>query len=244
MKKIILTLVLLCAARTSVWAQDASTFHVFPQVADGAQGDGSFYVSTVLATNVNPQAANCTLHLYGGISSRLLGSPSFTLPNSGSFSLQATQSAFGFVLPLTTGYATLSCDRPVTALVGYLHLAASGTVSGAATVFPSPTTMHAQLLVNQTGGTRLALALANDTDAAGTYQVNLVDASGQIVVASSVTVSARSNTARFLDEIVRIPDNFSIGSVSVTSSSAAFSLIGLFFNGNVFFSQPATTFAQ
>ena len=243
MKRIMLAVVWLAVAGVDLRAQSAAVFHVFPQLADGVQADGSYYVSTILATNVNSQPATCSIRLYGGVTSRLFGASSFILPTSGSFNLQATLSAFGSTLPLTTGYATMSCDRPVTALAAYLFLSPLGTVLGAATVFPSPATNHAQLLVNQTGGAKLALALANDTDAAGTYQITLSNSSGQTVATGSTSVAARSNVPRFLDEILKIPDTFSIGAVSITSSDP-FSVLGLFFVGPVFFSQPATTFAQ
>src|SRR5215467_5546802 len=110
MKRIILACIILAMSHIELRAQGAATFHVFPQLADGLQPDGSFFASTILATNVNTQQATCTLHLYGAISTRLLGTPSFTLPTSGSFSLQATVAAFGQALPIATGYATLSCD--------------------------------------------------------------------------------------------------------------------------------------
>jgi hypothetical protein len=93
------------------------------------------------------------------------------------------------------------------------------------------------------GGARLALALANDTDATGTYQLTLLNASGQTVATGSTSLPPRSNSPKFLDEVLTIPSNFSIGAVSITSSDP-FSVLGLFFIGPVFFSQPATTFAQ
>jgi hypothetical protein len=243
MKRIILAVVCLFVAGVDLRAQGAATFHVFPQLADGVQSDGTFYASTISATNVNSQPATCSIRLYGGISSRLFGATSFTLPTSGAFNLQATLAAFGSTLPLATGYATMTCDLPVTAAAAYLFLTPSRTVLGAATVFPSPPATRAQLLVNQMGGARLALALANDTDATGTYQLTLLNASGQTVATGSTSLPPRSNSPKFLDEVLTIPSNFSIGAVSITSSDP-FSVLGLFFIGPVFFSQPATTFAQ
>ena len=104
MKRVILAVVWLAVAGVDLRAQGAAMFHVFPQLADGVQADGTYFVSTVLATNVNSQPATCSIRLYGGVASRLFGASSFTLPTSGSFNLQATLSAFVSSLPLATGY--------------------------------------------------------------------------------------------------------------------------------------------
>jgi hypothetical protein len=236
-------LIFVAAIQPELPAQGAGTFHVFPQLADGVAPDGSFYTSTILTTNVTNEPATCTIRLSSSFSNRLFGNPTFRLDAMGSYALQATLSAFGSLQPLATGYATLSCDRSVTGLVGYLFLSPTGTLLSAATVFSSPATTRAQLLVNQTGGTRLALALVNDTDSPAGYQVTLSNQLGQTVASGSVQIPARSNLPKFLDEILAIPSGLSIGSVSITSSSTSFSVIGLFFNGVVFFSQPATTFS-
>src|SRR5262249_17919023 len=114
-KKFISVLVLLAATRVEVRAQSAATFHVFPQLADGASPDGSFFASTILTTNINTEAVSCALRLYGGLSNRFLGSASFSLASQGSFSLQVTMAAVGFLQPLAIGYGTMTCDRPVTA---------------------------------------------------------------------------------------------------------------------------------
>src|SRR6266581_3169604 len=171
MKRIILSLILLGVTPVELRSQGAATFHVFPQIADGVLSDGTGYVSLVLATNVSTQPARCTLRPYGGgLANRFFGSSTFTLPGSGSFNILPTVAALNVFLPLTTGYATLSCDQPV--------------------------------------------------------------------VMGAMSVPARSNSARFLDELVTLPANFS-GAVSITSSSSSFSVVGLFFIGSVFLSQPA-----
>src|SRR5438045_1562169 len=94
----ILAVVWLAVADVDLRAQGAAVFHVFPQLADGIQADGSYFVSTILATNVNSQPATCSLRLYGGAIGRFFGASSFALPTSGSFNLQATLSAFGSFL--------------------------------------------------------------------------------------------------------------------------------------------------
>src|SRR5262249_12487062 len=159
---------------------------------------------TILTTNINTEAVSCALLLYGGLSNRLLGSASFSLASQGSFSLQLTMAAVGFLQPLATGYGTMTCDRPVTALAGYLFLSASRVLLSGAAIFSSPPTMRAQLLVYP--AIRLALAVANDTDTSARYQAALMDSGGQTVATATITVPARSNTAKFIDELIQVPD--------------------------------------
>src|SRR5437867_3393652 len=239
MKKIILSLTILGVMPVEVRSQGAATFHVFPQIADGVLSDGTGYTSILLATNVSPQPARCRLQPYGrGLDSRFSGSSTFTLPTSGSFNILTTVAALNVLLPLTTGYATLSCDQPVVAEVAYTYFSPAGVISGA-TVFPSPATTRAQLIM--VTGSRLAIAVANDTDSPGQYQLRVLNSSGQTVVTGTLSVPARSNSARFLDELVTLPANLT-GAVSITGFSGSFSVVGLFFVGPAFLSQTAVTF--
>ena len=49
----------------SLSAQGASTYHVFPQFVDGQLPDGTFYRSSLFATNANTTNASCSYQLYG-----------------------------------------------------------------------------------------------------------------------------------------------------------------------------------
>jgi len=216
-------------------AQTAATFHVFPQIADGASGDGTYYQSLLVATNAGDVQASCTLRLYGVPAIRVFGSTTFTIPASGAFTLLPTLGSF---FPLATGYATLTCDRAVTSTLAYFY-ANSSSVLGAAAVFGSPPTRRAQLVADERAGSRLALAVANDTDTPGQYDVTLVSQSGQAGATAKLSVPARSSVARYMDEVVQVPANF-LGGVRVTSTGGSFSLIGLNFVGSIFFTQPAT----
>jgi hypothetical protein len=236
MGKIAFSLALLCAAHLDLRAQGAATFHVFPQVADGVAGS-SGYISSLAAINVSNQAATCTYRLYGAVSGRISGPSTFTLSGNGSLTLVNTVVADGNVLPLATGYGTLTCSQSVAATLSYINLAVpSGTVVAAAAVFSSPPTTRAELVAYQAAGYRTALALANDTDTAAQYQVTVAGPGGQQVGTTTVSVPARSNLPRFVDEIIALPNNF-IGAVVITGSTP-FSVVGLVYNGIVFFSQP------
>jgi hypothetical protein len=69
----------------------------------------------------------------------------------------------------------------------------------------------------------------------------LITSTGQSFGSTTVTVPARSNLARFADELVTLPSTF-VGRLVVTAPpNAQFSIIGLNFFGGVFFTQPATT---
>jgi hypothetical protein len=149
--------------------------------------------------------------------------------------------ADGTNLPLATGYGTLTCSQPVTATISYVYLAVpSGTVLAGAAVFSSPPAKQAELVVYQTAGYRTALAIANDTDTAAQYQVTVYFGSGgtRQIGPANVSVPARSNLATFLDEIMKFPSDFNVGAV-VVSGSTPLSVVGLVFNGSVFFSEPA-----
>jgi hypothetical protein len=244
MKKIALMLVVLSATYADLNAQAPGTFHVFPQMADGLLSDGSSYFSTLVAINVGTQAATCTLRPYGGVASHIRGSMTLTVPPSGGLASKNTAMADAVFSPLAVGYATLSCDRPVAAQVGYFYLAPTlpnPIVLAGATVFSSPPTTRAELIVSNTIGFRSAIALANDTDTPGQYQVSIVNDSGQQVAMASIAVPARSNAARFVDELVQLPPNFA-GAAIISSSAGSFSAVGLLFNGAVFLSVAAVPF--
>jgi len=239
MKRIILVTIFAAFMPVGLIAQSAATFHVFPQIADGNLNDGSFYSTSIFATNVNTQAATCTLRLYGVPASRLDTKSTVTLPARGSIALMATA---GNGSPLAAGYATLTCDRPVHAFATYLFSSALGLTLSGASVFSSPPTTRAQLIVLNLGRFRSALAIANDTDSVARYQLAVIDIeASQTVATTTITVPARSNLPRFLDEMFPLPKDF-VGSVVITSSSTPFSLVGLLYIDAAFLSQPAAIY--
>jgi hypothetical protein len=197
-----------------------------------------------VAVNVGARAATCTLRLFGGVASHIRGSMTMTLAGSGGVAVKNTSLTDAAFLPLATGYATLSCDQPVAAQVGYFSLAPTLpniTLLGAATVFSSPPTTRAELFLTRTSGFRPAVAIANDTDTPGQYQLSVVDLSGQPVATTSISVPARSNVAAFFDELVRLPADFN-GAAFISSASSPFSAVGLLYNGSSFLSLAAVPF--
>src|SRR5207249_1774884 len=83
----------------------ASTFHVFPQFADGRFGDGSSYRTTLMIANPSSTAgATCTMQMRG-----------FTVPG---FATSYTLAASGWVIvpscgtqAFVSGYGTISCNE-------------------------------------------------------------------------------------------------------------------------------------
>lgn len=245
MKRIAMVLVLLSATYVDLNAQSTASFHVFPQVADGLQSDGSSFYSTLAVTNVGTRAATCTIRLYGAVSSHITGSTVLAIPAAGGLVLKNTSLADGIPLQLATGYATLTCDQSVAAQVGYFYVAPglpNFNLLGGATVFSSPPTTRAELLVANTVGFTTAFAIANDTDTAAQYQISILNDSLQQVASATIPVPARSNIARFVNEVVQLPSGYPGGAAIISSTSGPFSVVGLLFKGTTFLSLAAVPF--
>jgi hypothetical protein len=224
---------------SNVFAQvdrNANTFHVFPEIADGVFSDGSYFQTHLLATNVNLESATCTYNLYGLSTTRLQGANRFVLAGFGAYYLLPTT---GTQFSVASGYASLGCDRPVTAILLYSYVTRFG-LTAVATVFPSQSGTRAQLFVDQRTGSRLGVAIANDTSSASNYQIIVANASGIEVGRRTITVNAKSSASGFVDEFVALPPAFA-GTVAIYSPSGSpFSVIGLIFSGALFTTEPAT----
>jgi hypothetical protein len=218
-------------------------FSRLSQVADGLLPDGSAYYSSLFTANVGTNAATCTIRLYGPVSNRITGSLTIVIAPSGGIVVKNTSLTDGILSPIATGYGTLTCDRPVAAQAGYFYVAPglpNFRLLGAATVFSTPATTRAELILTTEVGFRMAVAIANNTDAAAQYQVTVLNDSFQTVGTTTVAVPARSNIAKFVDELVNLPANFD--GAAFIDSSTPFSAIGLLYNGTTFLTVPAVPF--
>ena len=218
--------------RSSV-ASTANTYHIFPQFGDGRLSDGSYYRTTVLIANPSSSSGNCTLRLYG------LTVNGYNVFDYGTFSpgtwtvtteISSTQS-------FKSGYATLRCDMAVEAQLLYSYYSAAGTKLSEATVFSSPASGTVEVLADNREGSRLAVAIANDTSQSTNYTITAYDSAGAQVATSTRILAGHSNLAAFLDELVSIPANH-YGQVYVTGGSS--SIIGLRFTGIAFTTIPQT----
>src|SRR5262249_37920343 len=225
---------------------NAATFHVFAQIADGRAADGSYFRSTLILANPSDAAtASCTFRLWGlrvtfaGLTGATIGAAdtfTFTISKSG-WDIETSQS----LQNLSTGYATLFCDRPVTAQILYSWFAGNGTKLSEATVFSSPAGRIVQLIADHREGGKLGVALANDTDRTATYVIAAGDVNGTVVGTGSVVVGARSGVARFIDEIISgIRPDYRGQVIITTVDGSNVYAIGLRFTGVAFTTIPVT----
>ena len=219
--------------------ETAKRSHVFPQLADGGGWSSVFII-----TNVSTTSSACTLYLYGGLGiERLAPAPGVTTTSSrATFALEERGGAFFWATQdaaaLATGYATLDCSAPVAAQVFYTS---SG---GVATVFSSQQASIFQFpAIGLNEGTNLGVAIANDTNVSASCEVLLQDFARNTAGSSRVSIAAKSNTAKFISEIVRIPADFGLGLIGI-SCDRQVAVIGLQFFGSVFTTVPPAVLPQ
>jgi pseudomonalisin len=215
----------------------AKTYHVFPQIADGVQSDGNYFKSTVIVTNANPGTAtpNCALQFHWATGSQTSLGP-FTVSDLYIYTTPGTQSIL-----TGTGYATLQCDSNVDAQVLYTSYASAGTKISEATVFSSPSSNTLRIVADESGGSQLALGIANDSSKTGSYLIYVYDTSGNPIGSTSINVSAGQTYGGYLDYLpgLSMPANY-VGYVDVVAQSGTASVIGLRFTGSLFTTIPAT----
>jgi hypothetical protein len=211
-----------------------NTYHVFPQVADGYNSDGSYYQSTLVVTNSNPATGNptCTLQFHG----LAIGGQSQASFTVGSVFVSQTP---GNIQALQTGYASLQCSSNVEAQLLYALYTHDGIKISEATVFSSPSATWLRIFADERGGAQLGLALANDSTQNGNYTIRIYDNNGNLIGAPALTVNPGSSRAFFLDQLTTIPNN-NWGPVDITANSGTASVIGLKFTGTLFTTIPAT----
>ncbi len=58
------------------------------------------------------------------------------------------------------------------------------------------------------GGSRVAVAIANDSDQSRTYTISAYNNLGNLVGSITRTLTARSNLSGFVDELISLPANY------------------------------------
>jgi len=210
----------------------ASTYHVFPQFADGSFTDGGYYRTTRIYYNPSPTASAFCATSLRGMSTADRNSFSETL-SPGSAIASGTTGTQAF----QSGYASMLCTSAVDAAVLYSFYA-GGQKTSEATVFPSRAGTAVQVLSDMRGGAATGIAFANDTDQDQTYTVSVYDANNTLIGTAQQPLARRSNLAKFVNELVPVPAN-TYGPV-IVSGSAPVSIIGLRFTGSVFTTIPGT----
>ena len=235
-------LTLLPASASGVTADDLQfdlsplpgAFHVFPQIADGRFLDDSFFRSTLVVNERTGASTACTLNLVGltaGFSQGIGSSFSISVPGFAIFPTNGTQQ-------LQTGYATLNCDTPVDANLVYTLYSPQGLKVGEATVFSSDPSPTKHLVMDETKGARLAVAIANDTDQPHVYTLSLTTSTGTTQT-TQIQIQAKTSTARFLYEMMLVPPDAQRLFQIKSDDASNFSAIGLRFTGGLFTTVPA-----
>jgi hypothetical protein len=226
-----MTLVFICFFLVTpiVEAQQGTT-HVFPQIADGVNSDGSVFTSRFWVSSIGGLPASCTVSLFGLGPERLTASASFVVQPDSWLSISTRGQDM-----IATGFARLECTQPVFASVTYALQARNGGTIGMATVPGSAIASHALLPMVLNGRYRYGIALANNNDAPLLATLNFSAPASSFIL--SIQVPARSQYVKFVDEIFPVPSD-GPASVDVLANgsvgSGNFNLMGLLFDGASF----------
>ena len=140
-----------------------------------------------------------------------------------------------------SGYARRTCGAFVYAHAMYtLYSSGRAKLSETAAV-SSRQLLSADIVVDHREGSRVGVAIVNDTDLERTCDLRLADSSGSTIVTGRVMVPARSTEVRFVDELITVPADV-VGLLSIrTQSLSHISAVGLRFTGSVFAALPPGT---
>ena len=215
--------------------ETAKRFHVFPQLADGGG-----WQSVLLVTNAAQSSSFCTFALHGLSLDRFSevsgitvsgSTATFEIPGPSGYRVWRTKNESA----LASGYATLDCTAPVVAQVLYASRDGSG-VTGMATVFSSQAGGVFQFPV-LTPEASLGIAIANDTNTEASCRFVLESPERQNLGQATLPVASKSNVAKFLFEVIPVPDGFTEGSATVSCDQQV-AVIGLQFAGAIFTTLP------
>jgi hypothetical protein len=181
-----------------VHAQSESTKHVFPQIVDGVQADGSVFTSRVWIASIGGFPASCSLSLYGFGPERLTTSASVVVQPS-SFVTISTRGQDA----VADGYARLDCSQPVFASLTYFLQEPNSKPLGMATVTGTPATSRALIPMVLNGRYRYGIAIANDNDAPLLVALSLTSSPTSPLL--PLQLQPRSQYVKFIDEIFNLP---------------------------------------
>jgi hypothetical protein len=211
-----------------------STYHVFPQFADGILSDGSYYTTTRMYEDDSAtESTTCLTQLRGLTSS---GYDEFSGELDPETFIDASTAG---TQKFQAGYASMDCSSAVDAQALYSYYNANGTKLSEATVFSSPSAKTVQVLIDTRENARLGLAIANDSDLTITYTITVIDANGFTTGSATQILAGRASIANFVDQWVTLPANY-VGKVVISSSNGAASIIGLRYTGAAFTTIPET----
>lgn len=228
-RKAALLFISLFLAASTLHAQSESTTHVFPQIVDGVQSDGSVFTSRIWIGSIGGLTPSCNLSVFGFGQERLTTTGSITIQPA-SWTAVSTRGQD----PIAAGYARLDCSQPVFASITYRLQTRNGVTLGTTTGLRSPATSHA--LIPMLAKNRYGIAIANDNDAP--LNAALFFSSSGISQAVSIQVPARSQYVKFADEIFQVTGG-DVGSLEILAngsagSSGSFNIMALVFDQTAF----------
>jgi len=230
----------LAAMATMAQTGFAESNQVFAQFADGRFSDGTYYRSTIMIINSSNSPLTCTLGLNGMSTTLESGESGSTFnikflagPENAMYSRTTTGTQ-----AFQAGYAMLTCDQDVFALVLYAYYSKTGAKLSEATVFPSPQYDLFVMPFDNTEDAKLGVAIVNNRDTPQNFQMTLYLPTGEAVT-GKFSVPAKRNLAKFVDEIINVPRNTRAVLQIDSPDAAEFAVIGLRFSGTTFTTIPA-----
>ena len=142
----------------------------------------------------------------------------------------------------SSGMAVLECDREVLSASVLFSWEVDGRIIGEALVEPAEEIegdSKAYFYADYRGGSRLALAIGNDTDSIATASIVAIQLVGpnEIYVDTTVVVPPNSAKAFFVDELGAVPEG-QIALTSIGSDEIPLHAIGLKFSGTTYTTLP------
>jgi hypothetical protein len=221
---------LVLAASFQMRAEDSTTSrYVFPIFEAGAAG-GITYKSAlrILNANTTNPVLNCTLTqrgsaiLFSGIQGNQYypeifdagdNPPAVTLIRLDRYTpweiLRSTnKSAF------QGGYAVLTCPGTVDTELQVSLADTAGIKIGETSISPAIQASSFEFLLDSRDGSRLGVALVNDSQIEGEYTIIARDEYRQEIYRAYDTLGPWSRVSRFVDEALKLPPNF-CGSIEV-----------------------------
>jgi hypothetical protein len=241
----ILTVTVLASAQTTGY---------FPQIADGVQGGGITWKTTIYVTNpapsgTSPASVNITFTASTGAPFNIsfvdstgapagTGSLSFTI--SGGQTQKFVSSGAG---ALSIGFGTLSASSTVVGNAVFSEFGAGGLISEAS-VSASDANMNQAIFVDTQSGFDTGVAYANPNSGPVSIGLELLNTQGvRVVPSTQQTLAGSQQTAAFVKGGLFPTSPALAGSMRITSSGPI-AVVALRFFGNNFTTLPPVTLAD
>jgi hypothetical protein len=215
-------------AASTLHAQGENASHVFPQIVDGLQNDGSVFTSRIWIASIGGFPASCNVSVFGFGQERLTTTRS-VMVQPASWTAVSTRGKD----PIATGYARLDCSQPVFASITYRLQTRDGATLGTTTALRAPTTSHA--LIPMLPNDRYGIAIANDNEAP--LNADLFFSLSGVSQAVHIQVPPRSHYIKFVDEIFKMTGD-DMGTLEILANgsvgSGNFNIMALLFDQTAF----------